>query len=220
VAAPRARVVLVVLVSVGLLAAWQSGALSFLAEPATLATSIREMGVRGYVGFVLAYAVLQPFGVPGTLFIVAAPLLWPWPVAFALSMAGTMAASVVGFSFARFVARDWLTPRIPARLRAYDEALARDGFQTVALLRLLLWMPPLLHAFFGVSRVPFGTHFWGSLLGYTPTLFAISYFGSAIFDVHGQMHPGAWRILVGMTAFSVTVALLARAWDRRRAARR
>ena len=39
-------------------------------------------------------------------------LIWPWPVAYALSMTGTMAASVVGFSFARFIARDW-DPRLP-----------------------------------------------------------------------------------------------------------
>ncbi len=56
-----------------------------------------ELGPWGYVAFVAAYAALQPFGVPGTVFIMAAPLIWPWPVAFALSMAGTMAASVVGF---------------------------------------------------------------------------------------------------------------------------
>jgi hypothetical protein len=90
--------------------------------------------------FVLAYALLQPFGVPGTIFVVAAPLIWPWPAAFAVSMAGTMAASVVGFSFARFVARDWVSARIPARLRRYDEAIARHAFTTVVVLRLVLWV--------------------------------------------------------------------------------
>jgi hypothetical protein len=39
-----------------------------------------------------------------------------------------MAASIVGFSFARFMARDWVSTGIPARFRKYDEALARRAF--------------------------------------------------------------------------------------------
>ena len=54
-------------------------------------------------GVVLAYTLLQPFGVPGTIFIMVAPLIWPWQVAFALSLTGTMTASMVGFGFARFL---------------------------------------------------------------------------------------------------------------------
>src|SRR5258705_12266631 len=102
-------------------------------------------------------------------------------------MVGTMSASVVGFSFARFIARDWIAPRIPARLRKYDEALERHAFRTVFLLRLILWMPQVLHYFFGVSKVKFWTHFWGSLLGYIPPLFVVSYLGAEIFDSSGRM---------------------------------
>jgi uncharacterized membrane protein YdjX (TVP38/TMEM64 family) len=144
------------------------------------------------VAFIVAYAVLQPFGVPGTVFIVAAPLIWPWPVAFALSMTGTMAASVVGFSFARFVARDWVEGRIPARFRRYDEALARRGFATVFVLRLVFWMPPLLHAFFGVSKVRFWTHFWGSLAGYVLPILLVSLFGQRLFDAMRNAPLGVW----------------------------
>ena len=79
------------------------GVLEQFGDPARMKQTLVDLGPWGYVAFVLAYAVLQPFGVPGTVFVVAAPLIWPWPVAYALSMVGTMAASVVGFSFARFV---------------------------------------------------------------------------------------------------------------------
>jgi uncharacterized membrane protein YdjX (TVP38/TMEM64 family) len=145
-----------------------------------MARTLVDLGAWGYLAFVLAYAAFQPFGVPGTVFIMAAPLIWPWPIAFALSMVGTMAASSVGFSFARFVARDWVTKRIPARFRRYDDALAARAFATVFFLRLVFWMPPILHGFFGVSRVRFGTHFWASLLGYVPPVFLVSYFGESL----------------------------------------
>ncbi len=108
------------------------------------------------------HSLRQPFGFPGTLFVMAAPLIWPWPIALALSMTGTMAASVVGFSFARFVARDWLERRLPARFHKYDEALAARrihdrGDPTVHLLDAA----QMLHTFLGLSKVSFLTHFFG-----------------------------------------------------------
>ena len=152
------RIAAVVLVVALLLVAHRLGVLQQFADPARTKQTLIDLGPRGYLAFVLAYAVLQPFGVPGTVFIFAAPLIWPWPTAFALSMVGTMAASVVGFSFARFVARDWIATKIPARFRKYDEALEQRAFATVFFLRFVFWMPPLLHAFFGVSKVRFSTH--------------------------------------------------------------
>ena len=165
-----------------LASAHATGVLGRFADPAGVARTLVALGPWGYLAFVLAYALFQPFGVPGTIFILAAPLIWPWPVAFALSLTGTMAASVVGFSFARLVARDWIATRIPARFRKYDAALATRAFATVFWLRLVFWMPPLLHAFFGVSKVRFSTHFAASFLGYLVPLFLVSYFGQTLFD--------------------------------------
>ncbi|MCY1022528.1 TVP38/TMEM64 family protein [Pyxidicoccus sp. MSG2] len=204
------------LVLIVLAAAWHSGVFARVGEPRALAEALVEMGAWGYLAFIIAYAVLQPFGVPGTIFIVAAPLIWPWQIAFALSMVGTMLASVVGFSFARFVARDWVSARIPARLRKYDEALEQSAFETVVVLRLLLWMPQVLHSFFGVSKVGFWTHFWGSLVGYVPPLLLVSYLSASMFDASGRMQPAAWPIMAGLLAASLVIAALARAWARRR----
>jgi uncharacterized membrane protein YdjX (TVP38/TMEM64 family) len=198
-----------------LAAAWYFGIFARVGEPKALADALLEMGAWGYLAFIVAYTVLQPFGVPGTIFIVAAPLIWPWQTAFALSMVGTMSASVVGFSFARFVARDWVSTRIPARLRRYDTALEQRAFQTVVVLRLIFWMPQVLHAFLGVSKVGFWTHFWGSLVGYVPPLFLVSYLGATMFDASGKMQPGAWPIMGGLLIASLTIAALARAYGRR-----
>lgn len=211
-----ARLGAVALVMGALVVAYKADVLARFADPRSLSQSLVAMGAWGYLAFVLAYTVLQPFGVPGTVFIVAAPLIWPWPVAFALSMVGTMSASVVGFAFARFIARDWVAARIPARLKKYDEALGRNSFQTVVVLRLILWMPQVLHSFFGVSKVGFWTHFWGSALGYVPPLLLVSYLGASMFDASGRMQPAAWPIMAGLLAASLAVAALARAWERRR----
>ncbi len=187
-----------------LVVAWRLGILQQFADPARTRDSLVQLGPWGYLAFVVAYAVLQPFGVPGTVFIWAAPLIWPWPIAYALSMTGTMAASVVGFSFARFVARDWVAPRIPARFKRYDEALSRRAFTTTALLRFIFWMPQPLHAFLGLSRVSFWTHFWGSLVGYAIPLFLVSFFGQKLLDWMRRAPPSTW---IGVAVFAAIIAL-------------
>ncbi len=215
-----ARLAVVALVLLSLAAAYHFGVFARVAQPKALAETLVEMGAWGYLAFIVAYTVLQPFGVPGTIFIVAAPLIWPWKTAFALSMLGTMGASVVGFSFARFMAKDWVSARIPARLRKYDEALERSAFRTVVVLRLIFWMPQALHFFFGVSKVRFWTHFWGSFVGYVPPLLLVSYLGGVMFDASGHLQPAAWPILAGLLIASLLIAVLARIYERRRASSR
>jgi uncharacterized membrane protein YdjX (TVP38/TMEM64 family) len=199
------RIAAVAAVITLLVLAYHFGVFGQFRDPAHLAQTLVDLGAWGYLAFIVAYAVLQPFGVPGTVFIVAAPLIWSWPLAFGLSMTGTMAASVVGFSFARFVARDFIEPRIPARFRKYDAALARRAFLTVFLLRLIFWMPPLLHAFFGISKVRFSTHFWASLVGYLLPLFLVSFFGQRAFDAMRSAPP---ELLAGAVA-AVALVLVA-----------
>jgi len=210
------RVAVLVLVLAALALAWRYGLFARLSAPKELAAALVAAGAWGWLAFVAAYAFLQPFGVPGTVFVVAAPLIWPWPIAFALSMTGTMAASVIGFSFARFVARDWVAARIPARFRKYDDAIERHAFRTTFLLRLIFWMPQVLHFFLGVSKVPFWTHFWASLFGYLAPIFLVSYIGSEIFDGAGHMRPRAWLMLGALAAASL---LLAAILNRRRPSR-
>jgi uncharacterized membrane protein YdjX (TVP38/TMEM64 family) len=206
----KTKVAAVVVVIVAVVVAARFGVFRQFAEPARVARTLVHLGPWGYVAFVAAYAALQPFGVPGTVFILAAPLIWPWPVAFGLSMAGTMAASVIGFAFARLVARDWVRGMIPDGYRKYDDALARRAFATVFLLRLVFWMPPLLHAFFGVSKVRFWTHFWGSLAGYVLPLFLVSFFGERLFDAMRAAPAWVWVEIVAAAALMAVVTWISR----------
>jgi len=211
----RAKITAVLLAITIVVVAQRLGIFELAGDPARVKQALVELGPWGYFAFLAAYTLLQPFGVPGTVFIVAAPLIWPWPIAFALSMVGTMAASVVGFSFSRLVARDFVSRMIPARFRKYDDALERRAFATVFFLRLVFWMPPLLHAFFGISKVRFWTHFWGSLAGYVLPLFFVSYFGPKLFEMLKAAPPAAW---IGLGAGMATMALGAWWLQRRRRA--
>jgi uncharacterized membrane protein YdjX (TVP38/TMEM64 family) len=199
------RIALLVLVVAILLIAQRDGLFHQFASPVRVAQTLVDRGAWGYVTFVLAYGGLNPIGVPGTVFVLAATLIWPWPIAFALSMVGTMAASVNGFALNRLLLREWVARLIPQRFRKYDEALARRAFATVFFLRLIFWMPPLLHAFFGVSRVRFWTHFWGSLAGYVLPLSLLTFFGPRVFDALRRAPTTAWIELGAIAAMAAAV---------------
>lgn len=162
--------------------AWQFGIFDRVKDPAQFKTDLLALGPLGYVAFVALYTLLQPMGVPGTVFLLASTLIWPFPVAFTLSMIGTMGCTVAGFSFARFIAREWLSDKLPKRFSKYNDALERDGFRTVFILRFLFWMPPSLHFSFGVSKVPFWTHFAASFLAYLGPIFSVTYFGQQLLE--------------------------------------
>jgi uncharacterized membrane protein YdjX (TVP38/TMEM64 family) len=201
--------VLVVLLALGV--AHRFGILSTFADPARIKQTLVGLGTVGELAFVGAYTLLQPFGIPGTVFILAAPLIWPWPIAFLLSMVGTMAASVVGFSFARFVGRDFFRDKVFARLARWEEALEKRAFTTVFVLRLVFWMPQWLHVVLGVSSVPFSTHFWASLAGYALPIFLVSYYGQALFDGLRTLPMSAW-----VAAGAVTLVAGVVVWMRAR----
>ena len=200
----RTKIAAVVVVIVLLIVAQRLGVFEEFKDPERVRDTLVQLGPWGYLAFIAAYAALQPFGVPGTVFVMAAPLIWPWPVAYGLSMVGTMAASVIGFSFSRFVARDWIATKIPERFKKYDEALERNAFRTVVLLRFVFWMPQLLHAFFGLSKVRFSTHFWGSLVGYAVPLLVVSYFGQKLFDWMKDAPASVWMGVAAAVAVIAT----------------
>jgi uncharacterized membrane protein YdjX (TVP38/TMEM64 family) len=203
----KLRLASIALVIVALVVLQQLGVLQSFAEPARLKQAILDLGAWGQLTFVISYTLLQPIGVPGTVFVWAAPLIWAWPEAYALSMTGSMTASVAGFSLARFIGREWLSDRLPARAQKYATALEQRAFTTVVVLRFLFWMPQWLHVFLGVSRVPFWTHFWGTLLGYAIPLLLVSMFGEALFLLARKAPLELW-IALGIA----TVLLLAVAW--------
>ena len=191
----KLKIATLVLVVVALIALQQLGLLEAFAEPARLKQAVLDLGAWGQLAFVVSYTFLQPIGVPGTVFVWAAPLIWPWPTAFVTSLVGSVAASVLGFSLARFIGREWVTGKLPKRVLKYEAALEQQAFTTVIVLRFLFWMPQWLHVFFGVSKVPFWTHFWGTLLGYLIPLLLVSMYGEALFELAKQAPAEIWIAL-------------------------
>ncbi len=204
------KIAVAVAVAAALGVAYWRGAFDAFDDPARLKATLLGMGPSGFLVYLVVYALLQPVGVPGIMLMVVASLVWPPPVALLLSFVANGISTVIGFSFARYVARDWVARRIPARLRKYDERLATHGFLTVLVLRSLFWMNPTLHALFGVSHVGFGTHLAASMLAYVVPVVALTYLGDAAFQVLKDQPVERWFEAGGAVVILVGLALLIR----------
>jgi len=179
-----------------------------------------ELGVLGYVAYLVTYTVFQPFGLPGLAFTFAAALVWPWPIAFALSMTGALTASSAGFAFARFVAREAVERRLPPRFLKYDKRLETHGFSTVFVLRVLFLMSPILHGLFGVSKVPFKTHLASSAAAYAVPIFLICYFGERAIEYLEHAPPAHYAVALLVVVKLALVTFYGGRYVKRRSARR
>lgn len=153
-----------------LVVAWRLGVLEVFADPERMRDLLLQQGTLGYAVFVLAFAILQALGIPMMAFVVGATYVWPKPVAFALSVAGVLGSSSLGFGFARFVAREWIAARLPPRMRGVDKKVGERAFVTIFVMRLIFWGNPIVHALFGISKVRFSQYFFASLAAYVPII--------------------------------------------------
>jgi len=189
-----ARVALLAAVGLALAASWQVGLFELLTRPEQTAEALRELGAWGYALYVVSFALLAAFGVPGIAFVLPAAMIWPRWIALALSVAGATGAACVGFGFARFLARDWVVARIPARLRRRVAALESRPVRTVVVVRLLFVLLPPSHWVLGVSGVGFGAYVWGSLLGYLPSMAVLTWVGGGVMEWMLEQPPETWRL--------------------------
>lgn len=182
------------------------------------AAGVRELfeaaGVWAPVAYVISFALLEPFGVLGILFIGPGSLIWPWWELFLYTWLGATGASAVGFWFARTLGRDWVARRIPTRLLAYEERLARNALLGVILLRLVFSIWPPVHWMLGLSRVHFGPYLLGSAIGLAPGMAILTWVGQSLLERALSLSPEA-AIALGIGA--VTIFLAVRWWRLRRA---
>ncbi len=215
----RVRVVLVLIaIAVGVWL-YASGTYA-VTNPEKMRAWLQQAGAWGGALFIAAYCVLQPLGVRSLFFLLTAPLVWDPATAFALSWAGTVAASIAAFGFARFVARGWVQERLPPGIRRLDERLALRGLRTVLLLRLLFYTAPTLQFALGVSRVRVGPFVAGTVFGVVPFTALMTLLGVEI-NAWLAAHPiSTWPwdrfgpfILATMVAILTAIFLLVRKWQ-------
>lgn len=183
----------------------RAGALDLISDRERATAFLQSLGVWGPVLYVVGFALLEPFGVPAAAFIFPAAVVWPHLQAFGLSLLGGTLAALIGFGFARYLARDWVEARLPASLRRFDERLAERGFRTVVLIRVMLLMSPPTHWVMGISRVRTLPYVAGTILVLAGYAGAVTYLGGNLASWLAGQPIGAW---IGVAVLALLIVLL------------
>jgi len=189
---------------------------------------VAQLGARGAVLFVLLYIVATVLFLPGLVLTLSAGAVFGLARgAVLVSISATLGATAA-FLVGRYLARGWVATKIAgnAKFSALDEAVGREGWKIVGLMRLSPVFPfNLLNYAFGVTRVPLIQYVLASWIGMMPGTITYVYLGSlagALVGPEGRATrtPAEWALyavgLVATIAVTVYVTRLARrALDRR-----
>lgn len=168
---------------------------------------IQSLGPWAPIVFIVLYVATVIICMPAAILTAGGGFIFGMVEgAFYVLVAATIAANVC-FLLGRHIAREWITRRLGAqpRFKALDEAVARDGWKIVALVRLAPVFPFSITSYgFGLTRIPLGRYFLANFAMLPGTLMYV-YFGSVARDLTERPTTPPW---VKWTIFAVTVVVV------------
>ena len=177
---------------------------------------VARLGPWGAVAFIGLYILATVLFVPGLILTLGAGFLFGvLRGSIYVSIASTLGASAA-FLIGRHLARQWVSSKIKGneKFTAIDQAVAKEGWKIVGLLRLSPVFPfNLLNYSLGLTKVSLRDFFIASWIGMMPGTVMYVYLGSLAGDLaslgtESRSHtPAEWTLLViGLLAtLAVTV---------------
>ena len=183
-------------------------------------TWTRGLGTWGPAVVAGLYILAALALVPGSLLTLGAGFLFGLGAGVITVSVGATLGAAAAFLTGRYLARDWIAGMLAGhpRLAALDEALGREGFKLVLLLRLSPLFPfNLLNYALGLTRVSFGHYLLASWLGMLPGTLMYVYLGSAARSLAalaaGEFQGGPWQLVMfwaGLAAAVLAAVLITR----------
>jgi uncharacterized membrane protein YdjX (TVP38/TMEM64 family) len=133
-----------------------------------------------FIGLCIAGIFLH---LPEIMLIALGGLLFGGIKGFICGWIGVVVGSTGTFLCVRYILRDVFQKSLESHfhhLRAFDERLAENGFLTVLLMRLVLFVAPPLNWAIGLTRVRLCQYIAGSGLGVIPGITITCYFADSI----------------------------------------
>src|SRR5689334_11221984 len=170
----------------------------------TMLERIHGLGAWAPLCFILTYIVACLTFFPGVILTLGGGVLFGVLRGTLFVSIGATIGAGCAFLLSRYLARDWVTRKLSTnpKFRAIDDAVERDGWKIVGLIRLSPAFPFIpLNFVFGLTKIPFW-HFvcitWVSIL---PMSCMFVYLGSLIGDIAAL---GKQPIATGNTKWIVT----------------
>lgn len=179
---------------------------------------IESLGPWAPAMFILLYVAVAVLLVPASILTFGAGVIFGMTYGSVYVLIAANIASLFAFLTGRHFAREWVERKLGSnpKFKALDEAVAREGWKIVALVRLAPVFPFGLMSYgFGITRIPFWHYFFATFCMIPGTLMYI-YFGSLVGDLAG-LEKGVksppwvrWTILVLAIIVTTYVARFAR----------
>lgn len=147
----------------------------------TFTNWIRGLGVAGAFIFIGVYGVASVLFLPGAVFTIAAGLVYGIVGGTAVALAGATLGAGLAFLVARYVARSRIKKfaQQNKRFGAIDDAVGRQGWKIVGLLRLSPLIPfNVSNYFYGLTSISFWPYLLVSCIGMLPGTLLYAYLGA------------------------------------------
>jgi uncharacterized membrane protein YdjX (TVP38/TMEM64 family) len=216
----RTKLILYIVIGLAVLAALILGGGKIAHYIPQFAEWVASLGVWGPVVFILGYAVAAIAFVPGSLLTLAAGIIFGLAKGTVFTLIGATLGASGSFLIARYLARARIEKKIAgnAKFAAIDQAVGREGFKIVALLRLSPVFPfNLLNYALGLTKVPF-LHYLAACAAMLPGTLLYVYYGKALGSLAAlasgakpQKGPEFWIVLgIGLLATIVVTTFVTR----------
>lgn len=147
---------------------------------------IDSLGPSAPFWFILTYVVACLTFFPGFILTMGAGILFGVPKGTLYVSIGATLGAGCAFLLSRYVARQWVLHKFStnARFRAIDDAVAKDGWKIVGLIRLSPVFPFIpMNFLFGLTRIPFWHFVLITWVAIIPVCILFVYMGSLLGDI-------------------------------------
>lgn len=147
-----------------------------------LSAWVEKLGPFGIVVFALIYAAATVLFIPGSILTLAAGLIFGIALGTLAAWSGAVLGSALAFLVGRYLARSKIEAKTKGskKFEAIDEAIGKQGWKIIGLLRLSPLIPfNLSNYFYGITKVGFWPYVLASAGGMLPGTLLYVYLGAA-----------------------------------------
>lgn len=193
-----------ILLFVGLAAAWRWTALGDWLDPNAIAAAVRGWGdtLWGPPVAVLGFVAASVVAVPVTLLILVSAVVFGPLVGGVVALAGSILSAVVSYGMGSYLGRAAVERMSGGSLRRLSQRLARHGVITVVTVRIVPIAPfTVINLFAGASHLRLRDFVLGTAIGMAPAVVAMSVFAEGLLSLISQADLRAVAlVLVGALA--------------------
>ena len=142
---------------------------------------IHDLGPAAPLAYIAFYAIACVFAIPGSLLTLAGGFLFGIGRGIVFVSIGATLGATLAFLVGRYLLRGWVVEKVGhnPKFQALDDAVAREGWKMVLLMRLCPIFPfGVTNYGLSVSRVTVREYVVASWIGMLPAMLVLVYIGS------------------------------------------